>query len=535
MRTTVLIVATVFAALSAFAGVSVSSPTAGSTVGSPVHFVASASSSANSIASIVVYVDGNKMYTKYASSIDTYISLGTGSHYVVTKAWDNSGNVFQDTRTIYVGSTSTSTSTSSGSGVYISSPSNGATTSSPVHFVASATPSGSYPIASMKMYVDGNDGYLTYSNKMDTYVNMGTGSHSIVIKAWDTGGHVYSSSETINVGSSTTSSTSTSTSTSVGMHVSSPSNGSTVGSSVTLSASATGYNPISSIAVYVDGNSTALVYSSSVNKTVTLGSGGHTAVFRAWDSTGKTYSQTVNFTVSGSTSTSTSSSSTSSSSGNTIYAIQAMSGWQSCSSCASTTSGTGGKIAGYSMSQYIGSPSLDGKSSKFSIWGSTPYADVLWYKSLTSTMGSAASSAHHFIYDAYFYIDKPQYAQSIEFDINQYVNGHSLVFGTQCNLLNGHQWDYWNNQNEAWVHSGIYCGTPSAYTWHHVILEVERVSGDELHYISVTLDGNKQYYDKYVAPRSSSWTGVTVNFQLDGDYAQHAYNVWVDKFNFIYW
>lgn len=436
MRKLSLVAAMLFAALSAFAGVSVSSPSSGSTVGSPVHFVASASSSANSIASMIIYVDGNKMYTKYASSLDTYISLGNGSHYVVTKAWDNSGNVFQDTRTIYV---SGSSSSSSGSGVTISSPSSGSSVTSPVHFVASATPSGSYPIASMKMYVDGNDGYLAYSNKIDTYVSMGSGSHYIVIKAWDNSGKVYQATENISVGSSSSSSSS--------------------------------------------------------------------------------------------------GSSSSSSTGTTIYSIQAMSGWQDCATCASTPSGTGGATASYSITQNESSPSLDGKTTQYWIGGSNPYADVLFYKGLTSTMGTTAvQNAHHFIYDAYFYIKYPQYAQSLEFDINQYVNGKSLVFGTQCNLLNGHQWDYWDNVHNAWVHSGIYCGTPSAYTWHHVIVEVERdTSTNWLHYISVTLDGNKQYIDKWEAPGSSSWTAMTVNFQMDGDYAMHDYSVWLDKLNFIYW
>lgn len=533
MRKLSLIAAMLFAALSAVAGITVSSPSSGSTVGSPVHFVASASSSANSIASIVVWIDGTKKYIKYASSIDTYISLGSGSHRVVTKAWDNSGNVFQDTRYITVSGTSSS---SSGSGVYISTPSNGATVSSPAHFVASATPSGSSPIASMKMYVDGHDGYLTYSNKMDTYVSLGAGSHNIVIKAWDNSGKVYQASETVNVGSSTTSSSSSgSTSNTIGMHVSAPTDGSTVGSSVHLAANATGYHSISAIKVYIDGNDAALVYSSSIDKYVTVGSGSHRAVFRAWDSTGQTYDATVNFSVSGSSGSSTSSSS--SSGAKTIYGIESMSGWKSCSDCASTPSGTGGTIAGFSMSQHQSSPSLDGSSTKYSIWGTIPYSDVLWYKSLSSIMGSTAvNNAHHFIYDAYFYIEKPQYAQAIEFDINQYVNGHSLVFGTQCNLRNGNQWDYWNNREQKWVHSGIYCGVPSAYKWHHVILEVERdTDSNWLHYISVTLDGSKHYFDKWDAPGSTSWNAVTVNFQLDGDYAMHDYSVWVDKFNFIYW
>lgn len=547
MRKVSLITAMILAAaMTAFAGVSVSSPSAGSTVGSPVHFVASASGS-NTISAMKVYVDGNTAYSTSSASIDTYLSMGTGSHYIVTNAWDNSGNLYQDKRTITVGSTSTSTSSSTSSssvstgsvGVTISSPTNGSTSGSPVHVVASAVPGGSYPIASMKLYVDGNGNYLTYSNKMDTYVSMGTGSHNLVISAWDNSGKIYTSSTSVTVGSGTTSTTSTSTSstssTTAGVHFSTPSDGATVSSPFTVTASATpsGSAPIASMILYLDGNQVKLVYSNSLSTSVSAGSGSHRLVINSWDNNGKVYtaSETVTVGSSSSTSTSTSSSST----GKTIYNVQQMSGWQSCSSCASTPSGTGGSVAGYSMTQNISSPSLDGKSSKFSIWGSTPYSDVLWYKSLTSTIGSAYANAHHFIYDAYYYIDKPQYAQSIEFDINQFVNGHKLVFGTQCNLLNGHQWDYWNNRNNAWVHSGVYCGTPSAYTWHHVILEVERVSGDELHYISVTVDGNKSYLDKYDAPGSTSWTGVTVNFQLDGDYAQHDYNVWVDKFNFIYW
>jgi hypothetical protein len=356
-----------------------------------------------------------------------------------------------------------------------------------------------------------------------------------VTKAWDNSGNVFQDTRYITVGSS---STSTSTSSGVGMHVSSPADGSSTGSTVHLAASATGYSSISALAVYVDSHDTALVYSSSISKDVSLGAGSHSALFRAWDSQGRTYDKRITFTVSSTSTTSSgsTSSTSTSTSGNTIYNIEQMSGWESCSTCASTTSGTGGKVAGFSMSQNQSSPSLDGKSTKYSIWGDIPYADVLWYKSLKTIMGSKINTAHHFIYDTYFYINHPDYAQAIEFDINQYLNGKSLVFGTQCNLRNGHVWDYWNNRSKAWVHTGKYCGTPSANTWHHVILEVERdTDSNWLHYISVTLDGSKQYLDVWDAPGSTSYNSVVVNFQLDGDYAMHDYAVWLDKFKFIYW
>jgi hypothetical protein len=33
----------------------------------------------------------------------------------------------------------------------------------------------------------------------------------------------------------------------------------------------------------------------------------------------------------------------------------------------------------------------------------------------------------------------------------------------------------------------------------------------------------------------SGWWGITLNFQLDGDYRQTPYNVYLDKLNFTYW
>src|ERR1051325_2257391 len=123
------------------------------------------------------------------------------------------------------------------------------------------------------------------------------------------------------------------------------------------------------------------------------------------------------------------------------------------------------------MSQGEGAPCLAGNSTKFSIWGHTARSMVLWWKSLSSIIGDT-SKPHHFIYDTYFYLTNPPAAQSLEFDINQFVNGHSLIFGTQCNVLNGHVWDVWDNRNSKWVHTSKPCPTPTANTWHHVPIEV---------------------------------------------------------------
>jgi len=79
-------------ASAAFAGVTVSSPTPGTTVGSPVHVVASASSSAP-ISAMKIYVDNNAVYSVNASRIDTYVTLSAGTHYMVVQSWDTNGTV----------------------------------------------------------------------------------------------------------------------------------------------------------------------------------------------------------------------------------------------------------------------------------------------------------------------------------------------------------------------------------------------------------------------------------------------------------
>lgn len=99
--------------VAAFAGtISVSSPSNGGTVPSPVHVVASASSTAP-VTSMRVYVDSVSKYLTYSSHMDTYIPLSTGSHYVIVQAWDSTGAVFKSARTITV-SGSTSTTPTSG-------------------------------------------------------------------------------------------------------------------------------------------------------------------------------------------------------------------------------------------------------------------------------------------------------------------------------------------------------------------------------------------------------------------------------------
>jgi len=106
VRRLISILALIFAATACFAGVTVSAPASGATVGSPTHFVASATGS-TTIASMIVYVDGNQDYLVYSNNVDTYINLGAGNHTAVVRAWDNWGGVYSQTVNFSVGAAST--------------------------------------------------------------------------------------------------------------------------------------------------------------------------------------------------------------------------------------------------------------------------------------------------------------------------------------------------------------------------------------------------------------------------------------------
>jgi hypothetical protein len=210
--------------------------------------------------------------------------------------------------------------------------------------------------------------------------------------------------------------------------------------------------------------------------------------------------------------------------------IDQMTGWQSCTACAGA--GGSGPIASISMVQNVLSPSLDGKSAKFSIAGTTSYSDALWWKQL-----GAANTAKNFKYDLYFYLTTPQYAQALEFDSNQAIGTERFIFGTQCNIKTGStvgHWDVWGNANGNWLTTGIPCSAPTAFKWHHLTWEFKRTATQVI-YVGFTYDGVTHYVNRTYTARPSSVNELNVAFQMDGDKAMDDYSVWLDKISLTYW
>ena len=287
-----------FAAVS-FAGVTISSPKNGATVASPVHVVATATST-NPIAFMRIYVDNVSVYGKATNKIDTLVSMATGKHNVVVQAWDSKNIVSKTLITITVSSAPTPTPTPNPSptptppatsGVVISSPANGATVASPVRVVATA--SSVNPITAMRIYVDSVSKYANTANRIDTLVSMTTGRHTVVVQAWDSKGTVFKAQVAITVGTAPPPPPPPTT----GVTVTSPRNGGTLASPIHVVASAFSANTITAMRIYLDGIS---VYANTTNKIDTLvkaATGLHNITVQAWDSKGTVFKAPLSITI----------------------------------------------------------------------------------------------------------------------------------------------------------------------------------------------------------------------------------------------
>ena len=195
------------------------------------------------------------------------------------------------------------------------------------------------------------------------------------------------------------------------------------------------------------------------------------------------------------------------------------------------------------MKQGVSSPSLTGKSAQMTIGGKTTYGDVLWNNHLIGDFSSQGlhdgneslnKSLHNFTYDVYFYLNDVSISQALEFDINQFVNGQSFIWGHECRIAGGHEWDIWDNQAAHWIPTGVSC-KPQSNAWNHLVIQVQRTSDDHLLFQSITLNGKTAVLNHKEQPTSTGWSGITINYQQDLNIHRDPYSVWLDKVNFVYW
>jgi hypothetical protein len=195
---------------------------------------------------------------------------------MIVRAWNSSGLFGDETMQITV---------VTGVTVSVSTPADGATVGSPVTIAASATSGNT--ITGWHIYVDGTDQFSAgQTTSINASVAMSVGTHTVIVRAWDSSGAYGDKTLTLNVVNGVT------------VTVSTPANGATVSSPVAIAASATSAHTITGWHIYVD---SADRYSAgqvgSISTNVTMSSGTHTVIVRAWDSTGAFGDRTLTITV----------------------------------------------------------------------------------------------------------------------------------------------------------------------------------------------------------------------------------------------
>jgi len=413
--------------------------------------------------------------------------------------------------------------------VSVSEPANGSTVSTTVQYVASASSSCSKGISAMGIYTA--PGLLAYSapgDKLNTTLTLNPGVYNTVVEEWDYCGGASTTPIAITVGSGGI------------VSVTAPKANSAVSSTVqyVASASSSCAKGVSAMGIYTaPGQLAYTVQGAQLNTLLTLNPGVYSTVVQEWDNCGGSSTSPVTITVGGG----------GSSTGGTFTNLQQQGGWTGygllpslyniCNSCSPT-----GPQVSWSMTQNISSPSLSGSSSLMDIGGETIYSDVLWNNHLIGNFSSQGMhdynqtiipNLHNFTYDVYFYVEDPSVSQAVEFDINQFVGGLSYIWGHECRIAGGNEWDIWDNPGQKWHPTGVACN-PLANSWNHLVLQVQRTSDNQILFQSITLNGVTATLNYSETPTPTTWYGVTINYQQDGNYQQTPYSVWLDKLNFTY-
>jgi phosphatidylinositol-3-phosphatase len=180
--------------------------------------------------------------------------------------------------------------TSSKPAVAIGSPADGAFVTSPVTIHAAAVPTSGHTISGWYVYVDNVPVYQAGAvTQIDPSLNMTTGAHTVLVRAWDTSGAFGDQTLSLTAGTLVPFVT-----------VFTPSNAANVGSPVNFQASAspTAGHSVSGWAIYVDGNrvfNAGAVTAISANVAMSLGV--HAVLVRSWDTSGAHGDQTLKLTI----------------------------------------------------------------------------------------------------------------------------------------------------------------------------------------------------------------------------------------------
>lgn len=298
------------------------------------------------------------------------------------------------------------------------------------------------------------------------------------------------------------------------MAITSPAAGASVQSPVQLVANAQSATPIYNMRVYVDNVPVFFTFLGTINQALWMANGQHTIEIVSEDQAGYISTKTLPLTVTGQ--------------GPGISQIQNMPGWINCSSVLATGAvcAAGLGVAKSQLVQSQTSPTVNGgTSAEFRLEGAThPYSNALYWIPL-----GGGDNVTHFTYDLYFLVDDGDASQALEFDVNQTFGGTRWTWGSECNFNADQKWDIWNDAGGVWVPTSAPCTHFPSNTWIHLIWTLERV-GNQVHYITLQVNDQTYDIDTYYTAQSNWYADeIDIAFQMDGNYEQQPYNVWLDN------
>jgi hypothetical protein len=416
-------------------------------------------------------------------------------------------------------------------GVSVVAPLNNSNVATSVQYVATSTTTCAKGVSAMGIYTAPNVlAYTVSGSKLNTVLSLNPGTYITVVQEWDNCGGSDKTPVAITVAGSQSGGS---------VLVTAPTNNSAVSPSVQFVASAktncTG--GVAALGIYTAPGVLAYkVSGAKLNTVLTLKAGTYHSVVQEWDNCGGAATTPVVVTV-GSVGHSGAFANLHQQSGWTGYALLPPL-YNICSSCV-----TAGPQTSWSMTHGVSSPALTGNSTRMDVGGQTVYSDVLWNnhligdfssRGLPDTDHSIIPNAHNFTYDVYFYATDISASQALEFDINQFVNGQSFIWGHECRIAGGNEWDIWDNPGQKWHPTGIPCN-PVNNAWNHLVIQAQRTSDNHLLFQSISLNGQTATLNYYEVPTPTTWYGITINYQQDGNYKQQPYSIWLDKLTFTYW
>jgi Bacterial Ig domain len=294
--------------------------------------------------------------------------------------------------------------------------------------------------------------------------------------------------------------------------ISSPANGATVNSPAKIMALAQPADAIYWMRVYVDGQAVYYSFTTTINQYIFMATGQHTVEIVAEDTSGYIATATIALNVGAQEAG--------------VSGIQNLPGWLSCSAAigngATCAAGLGDAVS--QLMQNQSSPSLDGSSAEFTMGGSHPYSNELYWYPL-----GGGNSVSHFTYELWFYVNVGNAPQSLEFDVNQAFGGSRWTWGSQCDFDQTGRWTIWDPLHEIWVPTSIACNHFPSNTWIHLIWTLERV-GNQVHYVTLNVANQEYNVDTYYTAQPNWYQEeIDIAFQLDGNYEQQPYDVWLDE------